>query len=327
MAKICIIGGSGFVGSRLIHLLKNNHKITILDKNLSKIYPELSVLCDIRDAGRLREMLQGYELVVHLAAEHSDDVSPVSLYYDVNVQGTQNILKAMDICGIRNLIFTSSVAIYGLDKPNPDESSPADPFNHYGKSKWQAEEVLRGWYREDPTNRSLTVLRPTVIFGEHHEIGNVYNLLHQISSDKFIMVGKGTNLKSMAYVDNVAAFINYCIDTLEPSYKLFNYVDKPDMNMNELVQQVGFSLNKDLLSVRLPFWIGYLGGRGLDCFAKISGKKYPVSAVRVKKFCATTQFNSTAAHSTGFVAPFTLKEGLHRTLQDEFSSLGKDRVV
>jgi GlcNAc-P-P-Und epimerase len=326
MAKICIIGGAGFVGSRLIHLLNNNNKVTILDKNLSKIYPELSVLCDIRDAGRLRELLHGYELVVHLAAEHSDDVSPVSLYYDVNVQGTQNILNAMDVYGIRNLIFTSSVAIYGLNKSNPDESSPADPYNHYGKSKWQAEEALRGWYREDPNNRSLTVLRPTVIFGERNR-GNVYNLLHQISSGKFIMVGKGTNLKSMAYVDNVAAFLNYCIETLEPSYKLFNYVDKPDLTTNELVQLVENSLNKNLLSVRLPFWLGYLGGMGFDLFAKISGKKYPVSVIRIKKFSATTQFNSTAAHSSGFIAPFTLKEGLYRTLQYEFSSPGKDQVV
>ena len=60
-----------------------------------------------------------------LAAEHRDDVSPTSLYYDVNVTGTQNA-DAMDVCCVKNLIFTSSVAVYGLNKINPDESHPVD---------------------------------------------------------------------------------------------------------------------------------------------------------------------------------------------------------
>jgi nucleoside-diphosphate-sugar epimerase len=70
------------------------------------------------------------------------------LYYDVNVEGTQNILDAMDKNGIQDIIFTSSVAIYGLNKENPDEDHPADPFNHYGKSKRQAEQKLQEWYPE-----------------------------------------------------------------------------------------------------------------------------------------------------------------------------------
>jgi len=79
--------------------------------------------------------------------------------------------------------------------------------------------------------------------------------------------------------------------------------------MNELVQQVEISLNKKLPAVRLPYWLGYLGGLGFDILARITGKKHSVSAVRVKKFCATTQFDATAAHSSGFIAPFTLAGG------------------
>ena len=52
----------------------------------------------------------------------------------------------MDKTGVKNLIFTSSVAIYGLNKINPDENHPDDPFNHYGKSKWDAELAIRNWY-------------------------------------------------------------------------------------------------------------------------------------------------------------------------------------
>ena len=119
-------------------------------------------------------------------------MSPTSLYYDVNVQGTKNVLKKMDELGVKNLIFTSSVAIYGLDKNNPDENHIHDPFNHYGKSKWQAEKVIRNWFDNNPEDKSVTIIRPTVIFGERNR-GNVFNLLRQISSGKFLMIGKGQN--------------------------------------------------------------------------------------------------------------------------------------
>ena len=82
----------------------------------------------------------------------------------------------MDKYDIKNLIFTSSVAIYGLNKNNPCENHPQDPFNHYGKSKWKAEQIIKKWYENDPKNKS--VVRPTVIFGERNR-GNVYNLLKQ----------------------------------------------------------------------------------------------------------------------------------------------------
>lgn len=325
--KKCIfIGASGFVGTHLIDICKTKFSITNLDKQPSRFFNEYTKLVDIRNPEDINHALQFKELIVLLAAEHRDDVSPTSLYYDVNVQGTKNVLEAMDKNGINNIIFTSSVAIYGLNKQNPDEKHPSDPFNHYGKSKWQAEEVLREWYQKDPNNRSLTIIRPTVIFGERNR-GNVYNLLKQIASGKFMMVGKGINKKSMAYVGNIAAFIQYCIETQKPGYRLFNYIDKPDTNMNELVQQVEKSLNKKLPAIRLPYWLGYLGGISLDMLAKITGKKFAVSAVRVKKFCATTQFDATAAHSCGFKAPFTLSEGLHRTLHYEFLNKEKDGVI
>lgn len=323
--NILLIGASGFVGTRLIGQL-GKENCQNLDKNISAKYPELTILKDIREKNIEKVIPSSTQTIILLAAEHRDDVSPTSLYYDVNVEGTRNVLNAMDRKGIKNIIFTSSVAVFGLNKTNPDESHPVDPFNHYGKSKWQAEEVLREWFNENPENRSLTIVRPTVIFGERNR-GNVYNLLKQIASGQFMMVGKGTNKKSMAYVGNIVAFIQYCIETQHPGYRLFNYVDKPDTNMNELVQQVERSLNKKLPAVRLPYWLGYIGGLSFDLLSKLTGKKFSVSAVRVKKFCATTQFDATAAHNSGFKAPYTLSEGLHHTLHYEFLDVEKDEIT
>jgi len=325
MSRLLLIGASGFVGTRLIEMIgkENCHNI---DKNVSIKYSEITTVKNILENSLFDSIPSDTQTIVLLAAEHRDDVSPTSLYYDVNVEGTRKVLAAMDKKEIKNIIFTSTVAVYGLNKKNPDETHPVDPFNHYGKSKWQAEEILRDWYNKDEENRSLTIIRPTVIFGERNR-GNVYNLLNQIASGNFRMVGKGNNKKSMAYVGNIVAFIQYCIEIQKPGYHLFNYIDKPDLNMNELIRQVETSLEKKISSLRLPYWLGYMGGVGFDLLSKISGKSFSVSAVRVKKFCATTQFDATATHSSGFKAPFNLTEGLHRTLHYEFIETGKDEVI
>lgn len=322
---IALIGASGFVGTRLTTLLKEDYSIKIIDKNQSHFFPELTVLADVRNQPVMREVLSGQQMVVLLAAEHRDDVTPVSLYYDVNVQGVKNVLQAMDDNGVTSILFVSSVAVYGMNKQNPDESFPADPFNHYGKSKWQAEEVLRAWFQQDPTKRSLTIVRPTVIFGERNR-GNVFNLLSQIASGRFLMVGNGHNVKSMAYVGNVAAFLKHCLDTATPGYRLFNYVDKPDLSTNELVNQVEISLGKRLSPIRLPFFLGMLGGYFFDALSFVTGKKLAISSIRVKKFCSVTQFDATAAHQSGFTAPYALSEGLHRTLYYEFLDPQKDAI-
>jgi nucleoside-diphosphate-sugar epimerase len=235
----------------------------------------------------------------------------------VNVQGTRNVLDKMDEFGIKNLIFTSSVAVYGLNKNNPDESHIHDPFNHYGKSKWEAEEVIKEWYEKDPNGKSVTILRPTVIFGERNR-GNVYNLLRQIASGKFLMIGKGQNKKSMAYVGNVVAFIKHRLELSQEGCHVFNYIDKPDLTMTSLLKVIEKSLNKKIPSIRIPIWLGYLGGYGFDILASLMQKKLAISSVRVKKFVATTQFNATKVHSSGFKAPYTLEDGLDRTLNYEF---------
>jgi len=325
--KITIIGGSGFVGTRLIEHIgpifcKN------IDKKPSHHFPEITSIYDIRNKNLESTIDPETDIVILLAAEHKDNVEPVSLYYDVNVEGTKNVLDVMDKMGIKKILFTSSVAIYGLNKKNPDEDFNPEPFNHYGKSKWLAEEVLREWFTKDPLNRSLIIIRPTVIFGEQNR-GNVYNLLKQINSGLFIMVGDGNNKKSMAYVENVVSFIKFCIDNFinKPGYYVFNYSDKPDLTMNEFVLYCSKILGKKIPSIKLPYWIGISIGVVADFFSKITGKKLLVSSLRIKKFCATTQIDSSKAFNYGFKPKFTINEALERTIKFEFLNGRENKVV
>lgn len=316
--NITMIGASGFVGTRLLDLLKESTTYTLKNIDLlpSHFFPDVTTIGDVREQNQMDKELVGADCVVLLAAQHRDDVSPTSLYYDTNVEGMKVTLKAMEKNGIKRIIFFSSVAVYGLNKNNPNEEHPADPFNHYGKSKWQAEQVLQEWHQSHP-DWNINIVRPTVIFGERNR-GNVYNLLKQIASGKFLMVGSGNNKKSMAYVGNVVAFVKYMIENVTVGYNVYNYIDKPDFTMNELVSHVEKVLNKRIPATHFPYWLGMMGGYCFDLLAKITGKKFTVSSVRVKKFCATTEFDAQKVHRCGFKAPYTLGEGLARTLEFEF---------
>lgn len=324
--KIAVIGGSGFVGTRLISFLIKDFEVINLDKRISDFYKDITIVGDVRDLEFLKKELKDFNFVVLLAAEHRDDVNPESLYYDVNVQGMKNVLEAMDFNGIKNILFTSTVAVYGLNKVNPNENHKFDPFNNYGKSKLKAEAVLKDWYTSNPESKSVIILRPTVIFGERNR-GNVYNLLKLISSGKFLMVGNGKNMKSMAYVGNVAEFILFNLKNGNPTYEVYNYIDKPDLTMNELVAQVELSLDKSIPPIRLPYTLGLFGGYFFDVISKISNKKFPISAIRVKKFCSTTQFDSSKMLSSGFKPTYSLKEGLDLTLKYEFANTKKDEII
>jgi len=321
--KQLIVGGSGFVGSRLMSLL-DPLSFSNLDKNSSPFFNDRTIIGNIKFPDQII-FPKNISTVVLLAAEHRDDVSPISLYYDINVQGTKNVLEKMDENGVKNLIFTSSVAIYGLNKSYPNEMHPEDPFNHYGKSKWQAEKVIKEWYDNDSENKSVTILRPTVIFGERNR-GNVYNLFKQISSGKFIMIGDGENKKSMAYVGNIVALIKNRVDKQELGYHVFNYADKPDFTMTELVSLIESKLNISISKLRIPYLIGMICGYVFDFIGFITRRKFSVSSVRVKKFCSTTQFDASKV-KRDFIAPYSLEQGINATLEYEFINKKKDEVL
>ena len=122
----------------------------------------------------------------------------------------------------------------------------------------------------------------------------------------------------MAYVGNIVAFLAFAINQNTPGYEVYNYTDKPDLSMNDLVDKVELALGRKLPAVRFPYWLGMCGAYCFDVLAAVTRKKLTISSVRVKKFCATTQFDSSKVLASGFVAPYKLEEGLTRTIKNEF---------
>ena len=323
---INIVGGSGFIGTRLSRMLASTDTaFKIIDKAASQAFPVKVALADVRSTDELMSALSEDATLINLAAVHRDDVRPLSLYDEVNVGGAKNICEVARKKNIRKIIFTSSVAVYGFAPLGTDESGKINPFNDYGRTKAEAEQVFKAWQEESPQNRTLVIVRPTVVFGEQNR-GNVYNLLKQIAIGRFLMIGNGNNRKSMAYVENIAAFIIHSL-RFSPGIHIFNYIDKPDFTMNSLVAHVRKLMGKNEdVGMRLPYIVGLCGGKFFDFISLVTGKSFPISAIRVKKFCANSVYK-TSVEKTEFVCPVALTDALSRTVKYEFLEKNEEEGI
>lgn len=324
LGKITVIGGSGFVGTNFCQKLADRQiDFEIVDIKHSKRFSDKCKIADVRNIDSLRETMTG-DVVINLAAVHRDDVHNLSDYYQTNVVGAGNVAQVCNEKGIKKIVFTSSVAVYGFTDSPTDEDGKINPFNEYGRSKYEAEEKLRLWCNKG--DHSLIIVRPTVIFGEGNR-GNVFYLMMQIASGRFIMVGSGKNVKSIAYVGNIVAFLEKCVES-DKKYAVYNYTDTPDFNMNTLVRQVRKTLKgKDGIGLRVPYWFGLVMGYMADVVTMVTGQSLPLSSIRVKKFCSSTAFVSSKQDLDGFEPPFALQEGLDRTLHSEFIALDPKREI
>ena len=315
--KITIIGGSGFLGSNLSNKLKLlNKSFEIIDIKLNDDFNDVTHIADVTDIESLKNTISG-DVLVNLAAEHRDDVRPISRYDAVNIGGARNTCKLAELRKINKIIFTSTVAIYGLSDEPKDENSPVSPFNEYGRTKWEAEKIYTNWQKKDPANRSLVIIRPTVIFGKNNR-GNVFNLLKQINSGFFVPIGKCKNLKSMAYVENVASFINHSLSS-NPGVHIFNYADKPDLELNKIIDISSKSLGKKSNNkIYIPYRFGLLLGYIADIFSFIFRINLPISSIRVKKFSANTSYSS--INIKNFDDVISLEESLKETIKYEFNN-------
>ena len=315
--KVLVIGGSGFIGTRLLTGLGlAGHEVRNLDLLPSALHSAATTIGDVRDLAAVTAASTGTDVVVNLAAAHRDDVRPMSVYESVNVGGARVVAEAAVANGVERILFTSTVAVYGLKRPHPDEDSPAEPFNEYGRTKLLAEGVLRSWADQD-AGRSLAIVRPAVVFGEENR-GNVYTLANQVVSGRFLFIGDGSNRKSMGYVGNVVAYLLRCLEA-PAGVSVTNYADSPDLTTRELVALIRETLGIQPSSNRaLPKPVGLAAGHAFDVLSRVTGRTFPISAVRVQKFCAETTIDTTRLRASGFEPTVAVPDAVRRTVQAEF---------
>lgn len=153
--KVLVIGGAGYIGSHVVRaLLKENFAVTVYD-NLStgqrcNLFKEADFIeGDILDEEKLNKtMSAGFDAVVHLAAKKAvgESMENPQKYSLNNINGSVNIFNAMIENGIKNIVFSSTAAVYGTPQYLPlDEKHPLNPLNFYGFTKVEVERVM-DWY-------------------------------------------------------------------------------------------------------------------------------------------------------------------------------------
>jgi nucleoside-diphosphate-sugar epimerase len=315
--RILVTGGSGFVGERLIaNLLESGHDVLNLDISGSTRFPGISRIGDICNPGDCDSATSGVDVIFHLAALYRDDVRPRERYYEVNVEGTRRITEAASRNGVRRIVFTSSFSVYGLDDAGKSEEGELSPVNDYGKSKLQAEAILKEWWKAAP-GRTLHMLRPSVIFGEGNR-GNVWTLVNQIASRRFVMIGAGTNSKSMAYVGNIAACMAELAGRNAATMLTVNYADKPDMTVDEIVKIAAEETGSRVRRIPLPGAFAMAAGYVGDFIGLCLGRVLTINSERVRKFLANTSLPTDRIDNSGFIRPFVLRDAFVQTIRAEF---------
>ena len=203
--RTLITGGSGYFGSLLRNrLLEQGQAVRVLDLiDADDRPPEVEFVgADIRDLDATRAACAGIEVVYHNVAQ-----VPLAkdrhLFWSVNYDGTENVLKAARDAGVRKVVHTSSSAVFGVPVSNPvDETVEPHPMEAYGKAKLEAEHLVERYVRQHGLD--VTIIRPRTILG-HGRLGIFQILFDWVEGGRNIPVlGNGDNVYQFVHADDLA---------------------------------------------------------------------------------------------------------------------------
>lgn len=314
MSNILFTGASGFIGSHFHRLFKKKDFINIDLKEPSFPYQSRFVQGDIRIESDIENAVRGNDIktIVSLAAKHHDFGIGHDEYFDTNEDGTRMICKVAGAHNIKEIIFYSSVAVYGISEQVSTEESMPAPDAPYGASKLAGEKVLEKWAAEDPT-RKVLIIRPTLVFGSNN-MANMRNLIRQIDSGLYFHLGKAQNIKSIAYVENVVNATMFLMEKMKPGVAIYNYADEPQLTTRQISTIIAEALDKKI-RLTVPKTLGVMMGVPFDVAIKLSGKNLPVSSARIKKLGTSTHHSAKKIFSEGFVPAFSSIDGLKKMVE------------
>lgn len=323
-----IFGGSGFIGTHLIHLLKEEcvqpgDKIYDLDivlpgeegcvpgiveKNEGVDY----IRCDVRYPIDFKFTPTKDDIVFNLAAVHRTPGHEAIEYFETNIRGAENITAFAEKYSINKILFTSSIAPYGASEDLKSEDSIPTPNTPYGISKLVAEKIHMIWANKD-NSRELTILRPGIVYGKG-EHGNMTRLFNAIKGHYYFYAGRKDTIKACVYVKELVNFIRYrMIENSFPGTDIFNCTFEPAYSIEQICEAMKSATG---LSNRIPM----LNGNLLIFVAKVlgafGGKKLGIHPDRVKKLMVSTNISGKKLKSLPYV--------FHYNLEESFKDWNKD---
>ena len=251
--KALVTGGAGFIGSHLCQrLLARGYKVTAVDnlmcgqkKNLREFEnnPDFTfVQADIRDRNALLSCMQGVGWVFHLAglADIVPSIENPTLYFDMNVNGTLQVLECAREVGVGRFLYAASSSSYGIPEKYPTpETAPIDPQYPYALTKYLGEELVLHW--ANTYKVSGLALRLFNVYGPRSRTTGAYGavfgvfLAQKLNGKPYTVVGDGAQTRDFTYVTDVAdAFI--CAAESGLSGEAFNVGSGDHYSVNRLVE-------------------------------------------------------------------------------------------
>ena len=265
--KFFITGGAGFIGRHLVaKLLHDKHEITIFDNFSSSSKNDITHLLedgvglvtgDILDYDLLLKSMPNYDFVIHLAAQTSvsQSVANPKTTADIIVDGTVNVLKSCVKTNVKNIIFSSSAAVYGNSLNTLlSENAQLSPLSSYGASKLVAEYNLLAFSKLFGLNCISLRLFNVYGNGQSSEAGVIRKFLKNISKDAPIEIfGDGVQSRDFVHVSDVIQAFYCAIRNIEAKRgEVYNIGSGTATSINELASLLISSKGKDLQVIHKP---------------------------------------------------------------------------
>src|SRR3989344_6224677 len=249
MKKAFVTGGAGFVAQHLVALLvKEGYEVTCLvssGKNTSSIesLPVKIIRGDLKKKEDLTGIIPEHSLVFHCYSLSPGAHATEEVYYQENVLSTKNLLEECEKSSIKKLMYISSCSIISPNvTKNITEDTPPSPDNFYGKSKLEAEELIKRYHQKH--GLTTIVLRLSTMFGPGmHPNTSSVRLFKMVQKPIFPMVGAGTGLYEFSYVKNIAEGIYLASQKIEKGLVVFNIADLKKISFRELIMIIAKQSN------------------------------------------------------------------------------------
>lgn len=330
MAIAIVTGGSGFVGTHLIHHLQSLgsfEKIINLDIHEPKrgqiegndIYYINSDVRKVIDPEPFLNLgCDNNTVLFNLAAICRIPGFPDEDYFETNILGAENCIQLAEDLKIEKIIFTSSIAPYGASEELKTEKSIPVPDNPYGSSKLVAEYIHKGWFRKEPDKRSLIILRPGIIFGKG-ENANFTRLYTSLKKGFFVYPGRKDTRKACVYVKDVVRACSYFSNNGN-GCEVFNLVYEVAPTIETICTSIHNNTDAGKAKLTVPGKILIFAAVIIRLFGKLIRKDFTgIHPDRVKKVMISTNIQGYKLKKTGF----TLSYNLDEAIRDWFEACGK----